>query len=95
MEDIDEEENLHFQANPDAHPSSRITTQRMMSEQVEPDAFEPPCHIFKLSSKAKCEGLLKEYESQIPQDDTSIGMTPLTKMTMDTGSLSQYSKNPI
>ena len=42
IEDIDEEKNLHFQANPDAHTTNSITTQRMMSQQVEPEAFEPP-----------------------------------------------------
>ena len=37
--DIDKEKNLHIQANPDAHTTNSITTQRMMSEQVEPDCF--------------------------------------------------------
>ena len=36
----------------------------MMSEQVEPDAFEPPCHKLKPSIKAYREALLKEYMSQ-------------------------------
>ena len=36
----------------------------MMSVQVEPDAFEPPCHKLKLSIEAKLEALLKEYKSQ-------------------------------
>ena len=52
-EDIDEEMNLHFQANPDAHATNSITTQRMMAEQVEPDAFEPPHHKLKPSIEAK------------------------------------------
>ena len=56
-----------------------------MSEQLEPDAFEPPCHKLKSSIEAKFEALLKEYTSQIAQDETSIGMTPLTKMMIDTG----------
>ena len=35
--------------------------------------------------EAKLEALLKEYASQFTQDETSIGTTPLTKMTIDTG----------
>ena len=58
---------------------------KMMSEQVKPDAFEPPCHKLKPSIEAKLETLLKEYTSQFTQDKTSISMTPLTKMTVDAG----------
>ena len=42
LENIDEEENSHPHKN-HAHTTSSITTTKMMSEQVEPDAFEPPC----------------------------------------------------
>ena len=56
----------------------------MMSEQVEPYAFEPPPHKLKPSIEAKLEALLKEYASQFAQDETFIGTTPLTKMTIDT-----------
>ena len=56
-----------------------------MSEQVEPDAFETPCHKLKPNIETKLEALLKEYASQFAQDETSIGTTPLTKMTTDTG----------
>ena len=55
----------------------------MMSEQVEPDTFEPPHHKLKPSIEAKLEALLKEYASQFTQDETPIGMTPLTKMTIE------------
>ena len=57
----------------------------MMTEQVKPDAFEPPCHKLKPNIKAKHEALFNEYATQFTQDETSIGTTPLTKMTIDTG----------
>ena len=57
----------------------------MISEQVEPDTFEPPHYKLKPSIEAKCEALLKEYASQFTQDETSIIMKPLTKMMIDTG----------
>ena len=34
MEDIEEEKNLHFQANSDGHTTNSIRTQRMMTEEV-------------------------------------------------------------
>ena len=57
----------------------------MMSEQVEPDAFEPPYHKLTPSIEAKLEALLKEYTSQFANSETSIGTTPLTEMRIDTG----------
>ena len=53
----------------------------MMSEQVQQDTFEPPHHKFKPNIEAKLKVLLKEYKSQFAQDETSIGTTPLTKMS--------------
>ena len=94
IEDIDEEKNLHFQANRDAHTTNSITTQRIMSEQVEPDAFEPPHHKCKPSIDAKLEAILKKNASQFAQDVTSIGKTPLTKMMIDTGTSEPVSQNP-
>ena len=66
----------------------------MMAEEVEPDAFEPPCHKLKPSIEAKLEELLKEYASQFTQDETSIGTTPLTEMTIDTGTSELVLQNP-
>ena len=42
----------------------------------------------------KLEELLKEYQSQFTQDETTIGMTPLTKMTIDTGDSESVSQKP-
>ena len=61
IENIDEEKNLHPQANSDIHTTSSVTTKK---KQVEPDAFEPPHHKLKPNIEAKLEALLKEYASQ-------------------------------
>ena len=66
----------------------------MISEQVKPDTFEPPLHKLKQNIEAKLEALLKEYTSQFTQDETSIGTTPLTKMTTDTGTSEPVSQKP-
>ena len=64
IENIDEEKNLHLHKNSDAHTTSSVTTKKMMSEQVEPDVFKPPCHKLQPYIEAKLEALLKEYASQ-------------------------------
>ena len=38
--------------------------------------------------------LLWEYESQFVKDETSIGTTPLTSMTIDTGTSDPISQKP-
>ena len=63
IENINEEKNLHPHKNPDVHTINSVTMEKMMSEQVEPDTFEPLCHKLK-PNKVKCEALLKEYASQ-------------------------------
>ena len=56
----------------------------MMAEKVTPDIFDPPCHGLFNNIQHDLDALLKEYESQFAKDKTSIGTTPLTRMTMDT-----------
>ena len=38
--------------------------------------------------------LLQEYESQFAKDETTIGTTPLTSMTIDTGTSDPVSPKP-
>ena len=83
LENIVEEENPYPHENY-AHTSKQCYNKNIL-EQVEPEVFEPPHHKLKPNIKAKLEGLLKEYESQFMRDETTIGTTPLTKMSMDTG----------
>ena len=49
-----------------------ITTQQMMVEQVKWDTFKPLHHKLKQHIEAKFTALLKEYDSQFAQDETSI-----------------------
>ena len=62
----------------------------MMAEQVEPDTFHPPYHKLKPSIMSKLDALLKEQASQFAKDEMSIGTTPLTEMTIDTGTSELY-----
>ena len=57
----------------------------MMAETVTPDIFNPPYHKLSNTIQHELDTLLKEYECQFANDKTSIGTTPLTSMTIDTG----------
>ena len=71
-----------------------ITMKRMMAKKVEPDTFKPLGHKLRDNIETKLEELLKEYKSQFTQDETTIGTTSLTKMTIDTGDSEPVSEEP-
>ena len=75
------------------HSTNSVTTTRMMAEQVKPDTFHPPHHKLKPSIESKLDAFLKEYASQFAKDETSIGTTPLTEMTIDLPSKIQAIQN--
>ena len=79
---------------PETHSAHSVTLQMMMAEQVQPDIFDPPHHKLKPSIKSKLDTLLKECESQFAKDETSIGTTPLTEMTINTGISDPISQKP-
>ena len=65
-----------------------------MAEQVQLDTFDPPHHKLKTNTQNKLNVLLKEYETQFAKDEISIGTTPLTKMTINTGNSDPVSQKP-
>ena len=78
----------------ETHQANSITLKKMMSKTVTSDTFNPPCHEISTPIQNSLTSLLEEYDSQFAQDETSIGMTTLTSMTIDTGTAStQYHKN--
>ena len=64
----------------------------MMSETVMSDNFNPPHHEISTPVQNSLKLLLEEYVSQFAQDETSIGMTPLTSMSIDTGTADPVSQ---
>ena len=56
-----------------------------MAKKVEPDIFKPLLHKLRKDIEMKLAALLKEYQPQFTHDETTIGTTPLTEMTIDTG----------
>ena len=93
MEEIEGESPLPW-ANPDTPVTHSITTQQVMAEKVELDTFKPPCHKLQQHIEVKPTTLLKEYNSQFAQDETSIGTTPLTEMMIYTGTSEPVSQKP-
>ena len=64
-----------------------------MAETATPDTFNSPHHESSTTVQNELELLLREYESQFTKDETSIGTTPLTSMTIDTGTFDSISQN--
>ena len=65
-----------------------------MAETVTPDTFIPPHHELSQTYQHELDMLLQEYESQFAKDETSIGTTPLTSMTIDIGAADHISQKP-
>ena len=63
----------------------------MMSET---DTFNPPQHELSAPIQDSLKLLLQEYKSQFAKDETTIGTTPLTSMTIDTGTADPVSQKP-
>ena len=78
----------------ETHSTHSITLQKMMAEQVQPDIFDQPHHKLKPGIQSKLDTLLKEYETQFAKDETSIGTTPMTEMTIDTVDSEPISQKP-
>ena len=69
----------------ETHQTNSVTLKNMMSETVTPDTFNLPHHELSTVVQNDLKLLLQEYELQFAKDETSIGTTPLTSMTIDTG----------
>ena len=76
------------------HHTNSVTLKKMMSETITPDTFNPPHHELSTEVQDNLKLLLQEYESQFAKDETTKGTTPLTSMTIDTGTSDPVSQNP-
>ena len=85
---------LPSHAQPDTLSTNSVTTQRMMTEQVELDTYLPPHHTLKPNIVSKVDAFLEEYASQFAKDETSIGTTPCTEMTIGTSTSEPVSQKP-
>ena len=78
----------------EAHQANSVTLRKMMAETVAPDTFNPLYHELSKTIQHELDTLLQEYESQFAKNETSIGTTPLTSMTIDTRAADPISQKP-
>ena len=78
----------------ETHQANSVTLKKMMSKTVTSDTFNPPCHEILPTVQNSLKLLLEEYDSQFAQDETSISTTPLTSITIDTGTADPVSQKP-
>ena len=85
---------LNFTDQGETHQANSITLKKMISETVTSDTFNPPHHELLTPVQNSLKLLLEEYDLQFAQDEMSIGMTPLTSMSIDTGTTDPVSQKP-
>ena len=66
-------------------PINSATTQRMLPETVKPDSFTPPKYQLDATTQQHLDNLLRTFKDQFAKDEMTIGTTPLTQMSIDTG----------
>ena len=76
------------------HQANSITLKKMMSKTVTSDTFYLPQHELSAPIQDSLKLLLEEHESQFAKDETSIGTTPFTSMTIDMGTADPVSQKP-
>ena len=76
----------------ETHQANSITLKKMMSETVMSDTFNPSQHEISTPIQNSLKLLLEVYDLQF--DETSISMTPLTSMSIDTGTANPVSQKP-
>ena len=66
-------------------PINSAATQKMLSETVKPDSFTPPKYQLEPTIQQQLDFLLRTFKDQFVKDETTIGTTPLTQMSIDMG----------
>ena len=66
-------------------PINSATTQWMLPETIKPDSFTPPKYQLHLTFQQQLDNLLGTFKDQFAKDEMTIGTTPLTQMSIDTG----------
>ena len=75
-------------------PINSATTQRMLPETFKPDSFTPPKYQPDSTIQQQLDNLLGTFKDQFAKDEMSIGTTPLTQMSIDTGDSDPVSQKP-
>ena len=66
----------------------------MLPETVKPDSFTPPKYQLDSTTQQQLDNLLRTFKDQFAKDKMTIGTTPLTQMSIDTGDSDPVSQKP-
>ena len=75
-------------------PNNSATTQQMLPKTIKPDSFTPPKYQLDATTQQELNFLLRTFKDQFAKDETTIGTTPLTQMSIDTGDSDPVSQKP-
>ena len=75
-------------------PINSATTQQMLPETIKPGSFTPPKCQLDSTIQQQLDNLLGTFKDQFAKDETTIGTTPLTQMSIDTGDSDPVSQKP-
>ena len=75
-------------------PINSATTQRMLPETMKPDSFTAPKYQVDSTTQQQLDYLLGTFKDQFMKDETTIGTTPLTQMSIDMGDSDPISQKP-
>ena len=75
-------------------PINSATTQWMLPETIKLDSFTPPKYQLDSTTQQQLDNLLGTFKDQFAKDETTIGTTPLTQMSIDTGDSDPVSQKP-
>ena len=75
-------------------PINSATTQQMLPETIKPDSFTPPKYRLDLTIQQQLDNLLGTFKDQFAKDEMTIGIIPLTQMSIDTGNSDPVSQKP-
>ena len=75
-------------------PINSATIQWMLPETIKLDSFTPPKYQLDPTIQQQLDFLLRTFKDQFTKDETTIGTTPLTQMSIDTGDLDPISQKP-
>ena len=75
-------------------PINSATTQWMLPKTIKPDSFTPPKYQLDSTIQQQLDNLLGTFKDQFAKDKMTIGTTPLTQMSIDTGDSDPVSQKP-
>ena len=75
-------------------PINSATTQWLLPQTVKPDSFTPPKYQLDSTTQQQLDYLLGTFKDQFAKDETTIGTTPLTQMSINTGDSDPVSQKP-